>query len=87
MDAHQKALRTLTIAVLLFVSGDVGRTAPQVRRNEVRPSRIISVVPAVTEMLFAIGAGSQVVGVGSYDHFPLEADRLPKVGALIDPDF
>lgn len=38
-------------------------------------------------MLFAIGAGPQVVGVGSYDHFPAEVEKLPKVGALLDPDF
>ena len=49
------------------------------------PRRIISVVPAVTEMLFAIGAGPQVVGVGSFDELPPEVE-LPRVGALIDPD-
>jgi iron complex transport system substrate-binding protein len=48
--------------------------------------RIVSLVPAVTEMLFAIGAGPQVAGVSSYDHFPPEVEKLPKVGALIDPD-
>lgn len=51
-----------------------------------RPQRIISVVPAVTEMLFAIGAGGRVVGVGSFDKFPAEVEKLPKVGALLDPD-
>ena len=48
--------------------------------------RIVSLVPAVTEMLFAIGAGQEVVAVSSYDHFPPEVEALPKVGALIDPD-
>ena len=51
-----------------------------------RAQRIVSLVPAVTEMLFAVGAGPQVVGVSSYDHFPPEVESLPKVGALIDPD-
>ena len=50
------------------------------------PRRIISVVPAVTEILFAIGAGPQVVGVGSFDELPPEVPELPRVGALIDPD-
>ena len=49
-------------------------------------ARIISLVPALTEMLFAIGAGSQVVGVGSYDDFPAEVQSRPRVGALLDPD-
>jgi len=51
------------------------------------PTRIVSLVPAVTEMLFAIGAGPQVVGVSSYDRFPAEVLTRPKVGALVDPDF
>jgi iron complex transport system substrate-binding protein len=50
------------------------------------PSRIISLVPAATEMLYAIGAGPRVVAVSSYDHEPPEVDRLPRVGALLDPD-
>ena len=50
------------------------------------PRRIISLVPALTEMLFAIGAGPQVVGVSSYDEYPPSVKSLPRVGALIDPD-
>jgi len=37
-------------------------------------------------MLFAIGAGPQVVGVGSFDRYPPEIAKLQRVGALIDPD-
>ena len=37
-------------------------------------------------MLFAIGAGPQVVGVSSYDAFPEEVKTLPRVGALLDPN-
>ena len=49
--------------------------------------RLVSLVPAVTEMLFALGAGDDVVGVSSYDRYPPEALKKPKVGALVDPDF
>jgi iron complex transport system substrate-binding protein len=48
--------------------------------------RIVSIIPATTEMLFAMGAGDRVVAVGSYDRFPPEVERLPRVGALLDPD-
>jgi iron complex transport system substrate-binding protein len=48
--------------------------------------RIVSLVPAVTEMLFAIGAGPQVIAVSSYDDFPPAVKSLPRVGALLDPD-
>lgn len=53
---------------------------------QVRPARIISVIPAVTEMLFALGAGDRVVGVGSFDTYPPGIEKLPRVGALLDPD-
>lgn len=50
------------------------------------PRRIISLVPATTEMLFAMGAGDRITGVSSYDRFPPDVARLPKVGGLLDPD-
>ena len=50
------------------------------------PQRIISLVPALTEMLFTMGAGAQVVAVSSYDEDPPQVKSLPRVGALLDPD-
>lgn len=50
------------------------------------PTRLVSLVPSVTEMLFAIGAGPRVVGVSSFDQYPPEVAGIPKVGGLIDPD-
>jgi iron complex transport system substrate-binding protein len=49
-------------------------------------ARVISLIPATTEMLFAMGAGDKLVAAGSYDHYPPEVERLPKVGALLDPN-
>ena len=49
------------------------------------PSRVVSLVPAATEMLCAIGAGPRIVAVSSYDREPQVAG-LPRVGALLDPD-
>jgi iron complex transport system substrate-binding protein len=61
--------------------------APSQVPSQAPARRVISLVPAVTEMLFAMGAGDVVVGVSSYDTFPPEAATRPKVGALVDPDF
>jgi iron complex transport system substrate-binding protein len=44
------------------------------------PTRIVSLAPSVTEILFAIGAGEQVVGVTSFCDYPAEAQAKPKVG-------
>jgi iron complex transport system substrate-binding protein len=53
---------------------------------QTRPQRIVSVIPSVTEMLFAMGAGARVVGVGNFDRYPPEALTRAKVGGLVDPD-
>ncbi|MEQ1899073.1 MAG: ABC transporter substrate-binding protein [Vicinamibacterales bacterium] len=62
----------------------VGPTAAA-RAQVTRPT-IVSLVPALTEMLFAIGAGPQVIGVSSYDDHPPEVAGLPRMGALLDPN-
>lgn len=38
-----------------------------------RPQRIVSLAPTATEMLFAIGAGDQVVAVDEFSNYPAEA--------------
>ncbi len=48
------------------------------------PSRIVSLSPSLTEILFAVGAGSAVVGVTRYCDHPAAARGLPKVGGIID---
>jgi iron complex transport system substrate-binding protein len=43
--------------------------------------RVISLAPHITELLFAAGGGSHVVGVVSYSDFPEEAKKIPQVGS------
>jgi iron complex transport system substrate-binding protein len=50
------------------------------------PRRIVSLVPATTEMLFAMGRGDRVAGVSDYDRFPPEVQRIHRVGGLLDPN-
>ncbi|MGQ9618632.1 MAG: ABC transporter substrate-binding protein [Candidatus Aminicenantia bacterium] len=50
------------------------------------PTRIVSLSPAITEILYFIGAGNKVVGVTRYCDFPEEARKKEKVGGLIDVD-
>jgi len=44
--------------------------------------RIISLAPACTETLFAIGAGPQVVAVTTFDNYPPEAAQKEKIGGF-----
>ena len=83
MAAHQKSLSGVTLLLLLvYVVPGFSRAV----NAQTTPHRIISIIPSVTEMLFAMGAGSRVVGVGNFDRDPPEALTRTKVGGLIDPD-
>lgn len=42
--------------------------------------RVVSVAPSNTEILFAIGAGAQVVGRDEFSDYPAEAASLPSIG-------
>ena len=50
------------------------------------PQRIISLAPNVTEILFALGLESRVVGVTSYCDFPEAAKAKDKVGDTLQPN-
>jgi iron complex transport system substrate-binding protein len=67
---------TAALAAILVVSG----------RAQSGSRRIVSLVPATTEMLFAIGAGDRVAGVSDYDRFPPDVEKIAKVGGLLDPN-
>ncbi len=43
------------------------------------PRKIVSLTPATTEILFAIGAGPQVVATTDFDDYPPEVAALPHV--------
>ena len=50
------------------------------------PQRIVSLNPATTELLFALGAGPRVVGRTQYDLWPDSARLVPSVGAGMQPN-
>jgi ABC-type Fe3+-hydroxamate transport system substrate-binding protein len=68
-------LLTWLSAVAVALLATTGSAAPA--------QRIVSMIPAVTEMLFAIGDGPRVVGVTNYDRFPPEVSRLVVSAASI----
>lgn len=84
MDTCQKPIKLkhcliITSAVFLLSGTTVSPQSDEI------PRRIVSIVPAVTQMLLAIGAGPQIAGVSSFDDSQ-EVASLPKVGALLNPD-
>jgi len=50
------------------------------------PTKIVSLTPSNTEILFALGAGSRVAGRSENDNYPAEAKSIPVVGGLSGPN-
>lgn len=53
---------------------------------EKNPERIISISPAITEILFAIGLDQEIIGVSDYCDYPEAALAKDKVGGFKDPN-
>jgi iron complex transport system substrate-binding protein len=66
---------TQTSGTLTLTDG-LGRTV----KLDTAAKRIVSLAPSVTEMLFAIGAGSQVIGRDSFSDYPAEVSTIKDVG-------
>ena len=79
-----KRLLHLFVLALLVAAG--GRSSSAADADAAPPRRIVSLVPAVTQMLYAIGAAPRLVAVSNYDREPPEVAQLARVGGLLDPD-
>lgn len=49
------------------------------------PGKIISLAPNITEILFALGLGDNIIGVTTFCDYPEEAKKKPKVGGMSNP--
>jgi ABC-type Fe3+-hydroxamate transport system substrate-binding protein/adenosylcobinamide amidohydrolase len=50
-----------------------------------RPSRVVSLVPSITEIIFSIGAGDAVKGVTYHDTYPPDTNHKEIVGGFFSP--
>lgn len=51
---------------------------------EEKPERIVSVVPSITETVFTLGLGDEVVGVSDFDTYPVEVEEKERIGGIVD---
>jgi len=83
------SLRALALCFLLVAGSAWGlEVVDQTGRTLTLPApprRIVSLVPSVTEILFAIGAQETLAGVTDFCDFPADAKRKPSVGGMISP--
>jgi iron complex transport system substrate-binding protein len=71
----RRPLLPLLALVLALVAGACGQDGTTTGAAASEPKRIVSLSPTATEMLFAIGAGDQVVAVDSNSNYPAEAPK------------
>src|SRR6478736_5863794 len=88
--AHWRLAALLTLGCVVLALGHfafarLGGPRANAGAERAGAARVVSLAPAITETLFAIGAGDQVVGVSNYCHFPKDVERLPRTGSAITP--
>ena len=51
------------------------------------PQRIVSISPAITEVMFLVGAQDKLVGVSEFCKYPPETEKITKVGGMHNINF
>jgi iron complex transport system substrate-binding protein len=64
------------------VVDEMGRTV----RIPISPSRIVSLAPSLTETIYALGLQDRLVGDTDFCDYPVEAQKKPRVGGIINPN-
>jgi iron complex transport system substrate-binding protein len=83
--------RALLLLVLLLAA--VAAQASRVVTDETgrtvtvpdHPHRVVCLVPSITDTVFALGSGDDVVAVSDYTKYPPAALKKPSIGSLVKP--
>lgn len=75
-----RAHRTVFAAIALITLAACSEATPPAQASSATYSRIVTLAPNLTELVFWAGAGELLVGVSAYSDHPPEALELPVVG-------
>jgi ABC-type Fe3+-hydroxamate transport system substrate-binding protein len=85
----KRLLSLLSLTAMLAVPCFASRTLTDEMGRKVvvpdHPHRVICLMPSVTDTVFALGAGDDVVAISDYTKYPAAALTKPSVGDLIKP--
>jgi len=83
-----KTLSPLLLFVIIFIVALLGINQKYTgqKSTHITAQRIVSLAPSITETLFALDLGDNVIAVSDYCDFPAEVLNLPKVGGYVDPN-
>jgi iron complex transport system substrate-binding protein len=80
LSVHPASRCVLVVFALFALCCSIASARPP------EPTRIVSLIPSLTEDLFAIGAGPNVVAVSAYTDYPPAAAKLPVVASFTSID-
>ncbi len=81
----RQSLHALVLALIMLVHSGCGWNREGTPKRLGGKPAIVSLAPSLTEMMFAIGAGEQLVGRTNACDWPPEARRVPVVGSFGSP--
>jgi len=78
----------LILFLIIFLLALLGLNATTNLDNSstIKPQRIITLAPNITEIAFALGLDEGIIAVTKYCDYPNKVSSLPKVGGFIDPN-
>ena len=79
--SHRESSVQHRAATMREVTDEAGRRI----HVPVRPERVITLAPNLTEIVYAVGAGDRLVGNTTYCDYPEEAKRVTKIGDTLHP--
>lgn len=80
------AIKSLSYAVVFIFLFVIIRYSLVLATMTQNPSRIISLAPSITELVFALDAGHLLVGRTIYSDYPTSALQIPSVGTYLCPN-
>ncbi len=82
----KKLIAAIIVILLAVLAIQYARVVSVSRTSGVGHPRIVSLAPSLTEILFELGVGENVVGVTRYCTYPPEAQKKEKIGDFISPN-
>ena len=76
----------LIIIALVCACGRSERAGQHTGSGSAAAMRIVTLMPSGTEVVAALGATDELVGVDEYSTYPPEVTKLPKVGSFLQPN-
>ena len=82
----KKLIALVSVVLVGILATQLIRKNPDSKAESAQILRIVSLAPSFTEIVFELGAGSQLAGVTTYCTYPPEAQTKEKVGGFVHPN-